>query len=73
MSIQPQVMLTENAGKKISFESLSATADWTQNLTSDSQGFSEETWYQRNEFFISDPWSESKSHISRARLEAPRT
>ena len=34
--------------EQISFESLSATARWTQNPTSDSQGFSEETWYQRN-------------------------
>ena len=34
--------------EQISFESLSATARWTQCPTSDSQGFSEETWYQRN-------------------------
>ena len=42
-----QLMLTDYAGNK-SHLSLSATARWTQSLTSDSQGFSEETWYQRN-------------------------
>jgi len=59
--------------KQISLESLSATARWTQIPTSESQRFSEETWYQRNQVSISDPWSESKSHICRAKLEAPRT
>ena len=38
MSIQLQLMLTDVSGKKkISFESLSATARWTQSPTSDSQ------------------------------------
>ena len=38
MSIQLQLMLTDVSGKKkISFESLSATAHWTQSPTSDSQ------------------------------------
>ena len=32
--------------QQISFESLLATAHWTHSPTSDSQGFSEETWYQ---------------------------
>ena len=47
MSIQPQLTLMDFAGNK-SHLSLSATARWTQSPTSDSQGFSKETWYQRN-------------------------
>ena len=72
MSIQPQLTLTDYAGDK-SHLSLSATARWTQSPTSDRQGFSKKTFYQRNSVSISDHWSESKSHIHRARLEAPRT
>ena len=73
MSLLLQLMLTDYAGKKISFEFLSATVRWTQSLTSESQGFSEETWHQMIEVSVSDPWSEYKSHIRKPRLEARRT
>ena len=33
---------------QIFFDSLSANTRWTQSMTSDSQEFSEETWYRRS-------------------------
>ena len=71
MPIQPQ-LIKDYAGSK-SHLSLSQKPLVGHSPTSNNQGFSKETWYQRNQVTISDPWLESKSHIHRARIEAPRT
>ena len=72
MSIQPQLTLTDDTGNK-SHPSLSQQPLVGHKIQPAIAKDSPKRPGTKGIVSTSDPWSESKSHIHRARLEAPRT